>query len=88
VALAGLGLLAVVIVLLVVNRRTLRGWYLLLVEFERIEDNAQGYPVYRHERTGLLFVRLPGGRVTLGCPPTEKGDYPGKTSATSFSLRS
>jgi len=34
--------------------------------FEALEENEQGYLQYRHRRTGIIFVRLPGGRCYLG----------------------
>jgi formylglycine-generating enzyme required for sulfatase activity len=39
--------------------------------FTRLDVNAQGYPEYRHEKTGLLFVLLPGGKFRMGSPETE-----------------
>src|SRR5262249_51446659 len=40
----------------------LRFWYL----FERLGVNAQGFPEYRHRQTGIVFVRLPGGKSWMG----------------------
>lgn len=34
--------------------------------FEFVGKNEQGYPEYRHLQTGLLFVRLPGGKFWMG----------------------
>ena len=34
--------------------------------FTFIEKNAQGYAEYRHEKTGIVFVRLPGGTFSMG----------------------
>ena len=38
-----------------------------------IELNAQGYWEYRHDLTGIIFVRLPGGKFDMGGPNTEGG---------------
>jgi hypothetical protein len=35
------------------------------VLFAELEVNSQGCPEYRHRRTGIVFVHLPGGEVTL-----------------------
>lgn len=40
----------------------LRFWWL----FEPLGKNAQGYPEYRHRRTGIVMVRVPGGRFWMG----------------------
>jgi len=40
----------------------LRFWYL----FESLGANAQGYPEYRHRQSGIVLVRLPGGRFSMG----------------------
>ena len=34
--------------------------------FTALGDNVQGYAEYRHERTGLVFVRIPGGTLRRG----------------------
>lgn len=40
----------------------------------RIEDtNAQGYPEYTHDQTGIVFVRVPGGTFSMGSPEDEEG---------------
>jgi len=38
--------------------------------------NAQGYPEYRHERTGIVFVFLAGGGFYMGSPATEVDRLP------------
>ncbi len=40
----------------------LRFWYL----FESVGVNAQGYREYRHRQTGIIMVRLPGGKFWMG----------------------
>jgi hypothetical protein len=40
----------------------LRFWWL----FEALGMNAQGYPEYRHRKTGIVFVSLPGGKLWTG----------------------
>ncbi len=35
--------------------------------------NAQGRPEYRHEKTGIIFVSIPGGSCTVGSPESEAG---------------
>ncbi len=47
----------------------LRFWY----RFESIGKNAQGYPEFRHRRTGIVFVRLLGGTFLMGSPEDEAG---------------
>ena len=44
-------------------RAEIRASYTLWVNFERLPDNERGYAEYRHRATGMLFVRLPGGKV-------------------------
>jgi len=39
--------------------------------FAFLSINAQGYPEYRHEQTGIIFVRLPGGTFEMGSPEEE-----------------
>jgi formylglycine-generating enzyme required for sulfatase activity len=34
--------------------------------FTFLEYNVQGYPEYSHDRTGIIFVRLPGGAFEMG----------------------
>jgi formylglycine-generating enzyme required for sulfatase activity len=44
------------------HREHLLFWW----RFERLGANAQGYGEYRHRRTGIVFVKLPGGRFWMG----------------------
>jgi len=65
---------AVVVLLSVVawaNRESLRSWYVLWREFERIGNNEQGYREYRHRETGIVMVMLPGGTFSMGTPKEE-----------------
>jgi formylglycine-generating enzyme required for sulfatase activity len=41
--------------------------------FTLIGENAQGYKEYRHNQTGIDFVRLPGGKFNMGSPDSEAG---------------
>jgi formylglycine-generating enzyme required for sulfatase activity len=43
--------------------------------FTSVGENAQGYAEYRHEKTGLVFVLLPGGKFRMGSPETEAWRY-------------
>ncbi len=54
------GILAVAVLALAVwlSWPRLRFWYL----FEPLSMNAQGYREYRHRPTGIVMVRLPGGK--------------------------
>ena len=63
---AGAAVLLVGLALLVYFSDELKGWYVVWTSFERIETNPQGYAEFRHRRTGIVFVRLPGGPCTLG----------------------
>jgi formylglycine-generating enzyme required for sulfatase activity len=40
--------------------------------------NAQGREELRHQRTGMVFVQLPGGEFTMGSPPSEVGAQAGE----------
>ena len=44
-------------------------WYL----FAPLENNAQGFPEYRHRQTGIIFVRVQGGTFWMGSPESEAG---------------
>jgi len=39
--------------------------------FASLGPNAQGYPEYRHRQTGIVFVRLPGGKFWMGAQATD-----------------
>jgi formylglycine-generating enzyme required for sulfatase activity len=41
--------------------------------FTFVEMNAQGYPEYTHDLTGIRFVLLPGGSFRMGSPESEVG---------------
>ena len=73
VALLG-GAIVLVVVGLIVSlyRREIRTWLLLLTRFERLPDNEQGYPEYRHKETGIIFVRVPGGSFFMGTAEEDK----------------
>ena len=41
--------------------------------FTFVETNAAGYPEFQHDESGIVFVRLPGGKFEMGSPPDEEG---------------
>jgi len=45
----------------------------VITGFTFVETNAQGYPEYDHNATGIRFVRLPGGSFDMGSPVSETG---------------
>ena len=53
-------------------RRELRAWYLFVTRFERLPENQQGYPEYRHRQTGVVMVRVPKGTFVMGSPLDER----------------
>jgi formylglycine-generating enzyme required for sulfatase activity len=59
-----LGVLAVVVI---VGWPHLVFWY----RFEPLGKNAQGYREYRHRRTGIVMVFLPGGKFLMGAQKTD-----------------
>jgi len=63
-----IALLAGVVVVLVIAPFVWVNWDRIrfLKEFESIGKNPQGYPEYRHRKTGIVFVWLPGGQFTMG----------------------
>src|SRR5512136_1737711 len=42
-------------------------WY----RFAPLGRNAHGYPQYRHRQTGIVMVRLPGGKFWMGAQRTD-----------------
>lgn len=61
-----LGMLIIVAVLLY-------GGLGLYIEFECIGNNDQGLTEYRHRKTGIVFVKIPGGKFLMGSPESEEG---------------
>ncbi len=39
--------------------------------FQPLGLNAQGFPEYRHRQTGIVMVRLPGGKFWMGAQKTD-----------------
>ena len=64
----GAGVLGIVV--LIATGVALKDWireeYWLRKFFERLGKNAQGYSEYRHKETGIVFVRLLGGKFLIG----------------------
>ena len=50
-------------------------FYPLIPGLTFVETNAEGYPEYTHDETGILFVLLPGGEFEMGSPDTEEGRF-------------
>lgn len=46
-------------------------WYVFWRRFERLGLNAEGHLEYRHRRTGLVMVRVPGGTFWMGAQRTD-----------------
>jgi sulfatase modifying factor 1 len=44
--------------------------------FASIGRNDQGLEEYRHEKTGMVFVKLPGGTFKMGCEDGEPHEWP------------
>ncbi len=63
------GLLAATVLVLTV----FLGWPQLVFwyRFAPLGLNAQGFPEYRHRQTGIVFVRLPGGKFWMGAQRTD-----------------
>jgi len=56
--------------------------------FRAIGKNAQGLPEYRHEKTGLVFVRIPGGKFEMGSPDDEVGRFKSEGPVHEVALQS
>lgn len=69
----GVGAFAVVLatVIAVANWRAIMGEIRLWRNFRRMGTNQQGFVEYSHRRSGLVFVRIPGGEMLLGPRPVE-----------------
>jgi formylglycine-generating enzyme required for sulfatase activity len=63
--LAGCGMAVVLYVFVQLHWEEIRFWYLLGDKFESVGKNARGYREYRHRRTGILMVKLPGGSAGM-----------------------
>lgn len=50
-------------------------WYKFQSEFEMLPVNAQGLPEYKHRQTGIIFVKVPGGKFMMGSPEGEVGRF-------------
>jgi len=54
--------------------------------FTFVETNAQGYPEYTHDSSGIRFVRLPGGSFNMGSPASEVGHVADQSPVHTVSL--
>ena len=61
-----IALLAAVVVVpfLVVILWVSRTQILFFMDFERLENNREGYREYQHREAGIVFVRVPGGTLS------------------------
>jgi formylglycine-generating enzyme required for sulfatase activity len=55
--------------------------------FTFVGTNAQGYPEYTQDSSGILFVRLPGGSFNMGSPAGETGHQTNEGPVHTVSLR-
>ena len=69
---AGAGVLALTL-LIGVYWQEIASWVKFVYLFESVGRNEQGYAEYRHRQTGIVFVRVPGGRFLMGSPPRADG---------------
>ena len=72
---AGALALLLAALLAALSRDEIRAWYLLRTHFEKLGENEQGYPEYRHRKTGGVFVLLPGVTCEVGCTEEEWDGY-------------
>jgi len=56
-----------------VRLAALEGGGLPISGFTFVETNAQDYPEYTQDSSGIRFVRLPGGSFNMGSPTSEAG---------------
>jgi formylglycine-generating enzyme required for sulfatase activity len=57
-----------ILTFILLSGATLVAWPHLVFrfQFERLGTNAQGLPEFRHKRSGIVFVRVPGGEFRMG----------------------
>jgi len=48
-------------------------------QFISLGESLHGYPEYRHKKTGIEFVALPGGQSSMGSPPSREPTLPEET---------
>ncbi len=53
-------------------RAEIRTWYVLFPHFESLGRNAQGLAEYRHRKSDIVMVSLPGGRFVMGAHEEDK----------------
>ena len=68
---AGAVALVVIALAVVLGWPHLVSWYRFARAFEALGRNAQGYQEYRHRQTGIVMVKLPGGKYWMGAQETD-----------------
>ncbi len=63
--------MCIVFVALAVSWPRIVAWYEFRRQFEPLGRNVGGYPEYRHRKSGIVFVKLPGGTFRMGSPASE-----------------
>ena len=64
---AGAAAVAVLVAGVLLSWEYFRFWW----RFESLGKNAQGYREYKHKETGIVFVRVPGGKFLMGAQNTD-----------------
>lgn len=54
--------------------------------FDRLPDNPQGRPEFRHKQTGAVFVMLPAGRYRMGSTDGDRDEQPVHTVVIEYPL--
>ncbi len=83
---AGLGAL-VVILFGAWFWQDLKTWVLFVARFESFGRNSQGHLEYRHRRTGIIMVRVPGGVFQMGASPGDLWAFHNETPRHAVRLR-
>jgi formylglycine-generating enzyme required for sulfatase activity len=58
--------------------KDLEAWYEFRQRFESLGSNSSGAEEFRHRETGVIFIRIPAGRVEIGSPEGEEGAWAGE----------
>ncbi len=67
----GLTIFTLGIVFILIFQDDLRKWYEFQQIFESLGLNEQGYPEFKHRKSEIIMVQLPGGKFLMG---SEKGE--------------